>query len=311
MRAALPVFLLCLVAGCAGFGAGSVPDAPALPPATNNLAAALAGSWDNNAQVQAARQADAAMLPVHMRQHIEPLEGDAAGWLWQLDLLEAGQVTSTARWRYTVQPQADGGVMLVPARLLGENPDDGWAKLVPCALHEVTSSAGNRRFEANQQACSTVIGTLEGAAALLPLQLGFDGRNLRLRTYVDMARGPEAQQHARRVKAYRAWVAINGAGPDGQPQRNDWHMQRDLPMDNQGRVVSVRYRDGSSSGYSLKLETLFYAERNMRVLRLSVIVDASGQALAYAWADPDSSHIGLNLRWLQVGVRLDDAAAGQ
>lgn len=40
----------------------------------------------------------------------------------------------------------------------------------------------------------------------------------------------------------------------------------------------------------------------MRIRKLSVVEDASGQTLAYAWANPEATRIGINLGWVQVGL---------
>jgi hypothetical protein len=45
------------------------------------------------------------------------------------------------------------------------------------------------------------------------------------------------------------------------------------------------------------------------VLKLSIVGDADGATLAYAWANPEASRIGINLGWVQVGLDREDAAA--
>ena len=44
------------------------------------------------------------------------------------------------------------------------------------------------------------------------------------------------------------------------------------------------------------------------MLKLSVVDDASGRTLAYAWTNPEATRIGINLGWVQVG--LESAAIG-
>jgi hypothetical protein len=49
------------------------------------------------------------------------------------------------------------------------------------------------------------------------------------------------------------------------------------------------------------------------VLKLSVVSDADGSTLAYAWANTEATRIGINLGWVQVGLSREDqpvAAAG-
>ena len=50
------------------------------------------------------------------------------------------------------------------------------------------------------------------------------------------------------------------------------------------------------------LERLTYREGNVPVLKLSVVGDADGSTLAYAWANPEATRIGINLGWVQVGL---------
>jgi hypothetical protein len=38
------------------------------------------------------------------------------------------------------------------------------------------------------------------------------------------------------------------------------------------------------------------------VLKLSVVDDRNGRTLAYAWANPEATRIGLSLGWVQVGL---------
>ncbi|MEP6880834.1 MAG: hypothetical protein ABI866_02520 [Dokdonella sp.] len=129
---------------------------------------------------------------------------------------------------------------------------------------------------------------------------------MRVRLYADQARGAEALVDARRVTWYGGWAAINGAGQNAKPESTDWHMNKDLRISNEGGKTPLKWRDGQNSGYSLELERATYRDGNVAVVKLSVIEDASGRAIAYAWANPEATRIGINLGWIQVG--LDSAA---
>ena len=54
--------------------------------------------------------------------------------------------------------------------------------------------------------------------------------------------------------------------------------------------------------FSLALEHLTYRDGDVPVLKLSVVDDADGRTLAYAWANPEATRIGINLGWVQVGL---------
>ena len=55
------------------------------------------------------------------------------------------------------------------------------------------------------------------------------------------------------------------------------------------------------------VESLAGADGKLSVLQLNIIEDATGQTLDYAWADPSTSIIGINLGWLQVGLTIENA----
>jgi hypothetical protein len=81
----------------------------------------------------------------------------------------------------------------------------------------------------------------------------------------------------------------------------------------EGGRYALHWRDGAPSGYSLALERLTYRDGNVPVLKLSVVSDADGSTLAYAWANPEATRIGINLGWVQIGLSREDqpvAAAG-
>ena len=306
MKRFLLVIALILLAGCAAMSQRA-PTAAATSDTATSLAVLLnqlPGEYDNHAQVWQARQADAKLLPVHVRQQVSRLDDQDNVWSWQLQMVGRSDNKVSARWRYTLRTLDTGELLLTPARQLPIDRQSGtpqWAQLVPCALRG-GMSGGRLQLSANKDACSAIIAGLGSAAALLPLILEFDGKQLITRTYSDVARGPNANQVGQRVRWYQGWVAINGAGPEAEGDSKDWHMQRELRLGNQGQSAPIRWRDGSPSGYSLKLETLDYQKRNMQVLRLSLIRDRDGASVAYAWADPESRQIGLNLGWVQTGL---------
>jgi len=109
-----------------------------------------------------------------------------------------------------------------------------------------------------------------------------------------------------RMPAYAGWVALNGAGAQARAINNDWHLQNDLHL-MLGQRVPLHWRDGKPAGYALELSRRDYPERYLIVLQLDVIDEASGKALAYAWADSNAASIGINLGWLQVGLQREGA----
>ena len=146
-------------------------------------------------------------------------------------------------------------------------------------------------------------------AALLPLAIERDGEMLHVRLYADQARGADAREDLRLVQWFAGWAAINGGGPKADAASRDWHMDRALRIGSEGGRYALKWRDGNASGYSLMLERLTYREGNVPVLKLSIVSDADGSTLAYAWANPEATRIGINLGWVQVGLDRQDATA--
>ena len=84
-------------------------------------------------------------------------------------------------------------------------------------------------------------------------------------------------------------------------------MDRGVAIGSEGGRYPLKYRDGNASGYALVLERLTYREGNVPVLKLSV-VDDGGRTIAYAWANPEATRIGINLGWVQVGLDRKESA---
>jgi hypothetical protein len=301
------VFLASLVAlaGCDTFPVHG--NSARQSDAAGKLAAALAGEYDNK------QQADSGGGIPHVQEILKPLSGNF--WSWQLQSASAQNPAKTT-WLYRLETNAkDGSIKLTPFRALDEKAIAAlaekdkkfefvatqWAELTPCTQ---TGTWQGSHFQASADApsCSALLPGLGESAALLPLSIGIDGDMLATVTFADQARGASARIDARRVRWFDGWAVINGAGPKAKGDSSDWHMRKDLKLSSEGGRVPVRWRDGAASGYSLELVRKTYAERKQNVLQLDVIDDATGQVISYVWANPETSAIGLNLGWLQVGL---------
>ena len=278
------------------------------------LEAALGGEYDNHEQVQQAAagvHAGTALATPHLRERWKAL-GDNL-WLWRLQTLDQANATE-ASWLYRLTI-ADGRVKMMPYRALDAATVKAitndktrfkfdavqWAELVPCVQ---LGEWKNAQFDAaaDAAACSALLSGLGESAGLLPLRMALDGDVLRSITFADQARGAEARIDARRLRWFGGWAAINGGGQNARSDNQDWHMQKDLRLSSEGGRVPLRWRDGAASGWSLELARTSYPERKLNVLQLNIVDDASGRALDYVWANPETSSIGFNLGWLQVGL---------
>lgn len=259
------------------------------------------GEYDNHEQVVLA---DKSVVP-RARIAITPLQ--KAGWYtWTVDL--SGQPDVSATWVMRSVKANNGAVVLTPFRAIVATPGAGkdfdlgqWVALDACALQGVATPAG-LAVKTDLATCASLVPGIGASAALLPLEIEHDGEWLRVRLYTDQARGPEARIDARRLRRFTGWAAINGAGPNAKVESGDWHMNRDLRIDNEGGRARLAWRDGKPSGYSLELSRMTYRDGNVPVLKLSIIDDANGRSMVYAWADPQATRIGINLGWVQVGL---------
>jgi len=275
-------------------------DSKATAHATVAAPAAI-GEFDNHEQVWRAREANAgAVAPPHVNVAIEATsQSDWSLWRIRMDASPAVEAT----WAIRTVRQADGALVMTPYRSLVATPAPAvafdaqqWTPLDACALR------GAPRAAADIAACIAIAPGIGASAALLPLAIERDGEWLRIRLYADQARGADAREDARRVMSFGGWAAVNGAGPKAAADSGDWHMDRTVRIGSEGGRYTLKWRDGSASGYSLGLERLTYRDGNVPVLKLSVIDDANGSALAYAWANPEATRIGINLGWVQVGL---------
>lgn len=312
------VAILALLSGCQ-LQVTRVAGAASSGDATARLDAALAGDYDNDAQVRQARagvRAGAQVAVPHLREQWRLLEHsrDHDLWLWHWQSQDQPG-TATADWLYRIAATSDGShIVLTPYRAIDPAATKTaladknfkfiaaqWAELSPCAL---TGEWKSTQFSANADAtaCSALLPGLGESASLLPLRLLLDGDMLHAATFADQARGASAGTDARRLRWFNGWAAINGGGPKAKAENQDWHMQKDLRLSSEGGRIPLRWRDGAASGYSLELMRTTYAERKLSVLQLNVIDDASGQTIDYAWTNPEATAVGVNLGWLQVGM---------
>lgn len=259
------------------------------------------GTYDNHEQV-----AQSSSIPVPwVRFEISPLQ--EAGWyLWKVR--QTGDTELEATWAIRSLKSLDGSVVLTPWRALvavpgvGKDFDpDQWVALDACTLRGAMTSGG-LGVRADLPSCATIAPGVGPSVALLPIAIDHAGDALRVRLYADQVRGADALTDARLVRWFTGWAAINGAGPNAKSESSDWHMNRELRIGNEGGQSAVNWRDGQPSGYSLKLERATYRDGDVLVLKLSVIEDASGRAIAFAWANPEATSIGINLGWIQVGL---------
>ena len=139
---------------------------------------------------------------------------------------------------------------------------------------------------------------VDGACPELPAGLGVDGEGL---TATWRTASGERVERARRVRHYTGWVALRRSRLDPSAASDDYVFIREARWHDEGFVLPVL--DGERpTGYAIELARLTYQNTRTAVLKLGVVDTATGETLAYAWAEPGAARIGINLRWIQAGL---------
>lgn len=329
----LMALVACAVAPDSGARRATAP-APVAPlpvqpdPDLARLAEWFAGTWDNHAQVEAMSEAGS---PAIERVHavFEPVEVPAIGgvaFLGRLMLDEDPERTFRRRlYRFAIDA-ARGSVRLDQYSFVDEQPWRGQqahasrlAALAAGDLRHVPSCAIHFRFDATSRrflgstdegACRVESDRL-GTAVTIEDRMEIGEDLLAVSSIARDESGRRVQGNAegrpyrlRKARWYRGWVALHEAGPDALPGDTRWHMHENIVLHAEGRRHPISYTDGRRSGYSVQLARLELEGGRREVLALKLLNDATGQALGYAWSEPGTASLGLNMRWFQAGFRL-------
>jgi hypothetical protein len=329
--------LLALLSACAatpGGGDFAQVEPAAVAPAPMDLDANLArlsewfaGEWDNYEQVVAAReQSQGNGAPAHERVHAlflpvsVPAIGGSVFFARQTLDDDPARVFRLRLYRFAVDAKADA----IRLDQYSFNNEKAWrdAHRAPDTLAQLTSGdlryspdcAVYFRFDAaaDEFVGSTVEGACKVASERLAkavivedrLQLGRDKLWILSTARDEGGRliygNPQGIPHKqRKVRYFRGWIAINKAGATAGPEQRAFHTVRNVVLHSEGRVVPIVMDDGRRSGYSVQIARLSFQGDSVRALTLNLLNDATGQPASYAWADPESKRIGINLKWFQ------------
>ena len=115
--------------------------------------------------------------------------------------------------------------------------------------------------------------------------------------------GNKAGIHAKlkRVRWFEGFYGVlkNGETPMAIKDfpSDDYDGKIKIPLHDQGGTIKLNDK------YTAQLALLRH-KSGVWVLTLSIIDIASGRKVAYTWANPEAEKIGINLRWVQVGLTL-------
>lgn len=114
----------------------------------------------------------------------------------------------------------------------------------------------------------------------------------------------------RRARPVSCWVAIRKKVPKADGSE-DWHFIRDVKLHDQGgrALVGADLADAEPVVIRVRNVTWDKGSTNHPVVTLYVHKpDKPDRAESYSWAAPDSSRIGINLRWMQAGCTIGGGA---
>jgi hypothetical protein len=310
--------------------AGDAMEMPTLAQQQMSALSWLHGEWDNHAQVEAARQAGTTLPPrVHLLYAWLDLPGKERWLLTQHSESTPSQVYQSRVYQnrlYRLESDVAAGALRLEryrpaddAVLLDLHRDPQRQQGLQLSLLQADPGCSFKLefdvqvqgFQGSTQpgACSERNGASQ---ALINTSLHFNAQALHLEEAVVVAGGTVASTdlHTRKVRYFDGWAVIHRDGARADPAAGDgFRILRTLRLFDQGNRFELRWDDGKPTGYSLELAQLDYAGEVGTVLRLALLEDRTGRTLAYAWANPDASRIGLNIGWFQSGFTLKDRDA--
>ena len=86
----------------------------------------------------------------------------------------------------------------------------------------------------------------------------------------------------------------------------EWHVWRGVAVHDQGGRFAMVPEGATEGTFSFEIfEATYRGENTVPVLELAVREKGKDKSVAYAWTEPDAGRLGINLRYLQVGCKLD------
>lgn len=106
---------------------------------------------------------------------------------------------------------------------------------------------------------------------------------------------PDAPVQYRRATAFTCWLAV-----PRQASQEGWFYARDLAIHDQGGEVWITTDETTPRTYGFRMRNVRWPTgQNADALTLYVHDERGAPAISYAWASPDATRIGINLRTLQ------------
>jgi hypothetical protein len=123
---------------------------------------------------------------------------------------------------------------------------------------------------------------------------------------VTLADGTELD--LRRAHGFTCWASIRKAKlkPDGS---EDWSFERGIRLHDGGGRALVSSGEAPPQQVVLRMRNVVWSEGPNRPSLVLYIhtPDEPKRAVSYAWADPQATRVGINLRWVQASCTRDPA----
>ena len=281
--------------------ATALPAGGAMADGAGHLASWLDGEFNNYAQVWQQRVDGIEQPSANFHYRFVTVDSSEGEPTLVAERYEVGNAQNGARYLLRLTA-GEGGTVRQSASTLegpaGEGDADALRELAAAgSIGRAPGCDALWRFTGTEW-----IASAPRAGCLLYAQ--HDGEALRLnetmlRTRDSSALGDFAN---RRVRYFRGWMGVKRQRWDPAAADDDWVFMPRYRIHNEGGVVRLVEKDGTPTGYAIKLERLVYQNTNTPVLKLGLIDESEDYTLTYTWTQPGSIRIGMNLRWFQAGL---------
>jgi hypothetical protein len=107
---------------------------------------------------------------------------------------------------------------------------------------------------------------------------------------------------ARKARRFGGWFVIDESELEGKAAESEAVFVRGLNLHTEGDRNELILPNGESAGIEVELAQLTYQNTGAAILKLALYRKGESRAFTYVWTSTDADRIGINLRWLQVGL---------
>lgn len=107
---------------------------------------------------------------------------------------------------------------------------------------------------------------------------------------------------ARKARRFSGWFVLDESERDSNTDQRDAVFIRGLSLHTEGDRNGLILPSGESIGIEVELAQLTHQNTGATILKLALYREGESRAFTYVWTSTDAERIGINLRWLQVGL---------